>query len=163
MTTPRPYIMGIDPGLSGAVAVLDPVAKAVIGIHDMPVHTDKKGKRQLDIYALAMTIDSYSHEVRFAVIEKVAAMTGREGRQSMFRFGYVTGIATGILGAYMVPIVQAEPAAWKSAMGLPRDKGLSRRKAAALFPDSARYFERAKDDGRAEALLMAVFAARYAT
>ena len=42
-----------------------------------------------------------------------------------------------------------------SALGLSADKGVSRRRAIELWPDHRKAFERVKDDGRAEAALLA--------
>lgn len=153
-------IMSIDPGLSGAVAVYNPSSKSLISVKDMPVHTDKKGRRRIDAYELSLYVGAYAPDIRFAVIEKVGPMP-HDGVVQAFHFGYGTGIAAGVLSAHMLQIVEAEPAAWKSAMGLSRDKNLSRTRAMTLFPKEATLFKRAKDDGRAEAILMAVFAARY--
>jgi hypothetical protein len=47
------------------------------------------------------------------------------------------------------------PAKWKKALGLSADKGASRRRAIELWPERAQWFARVKDDGRAEAALIA--------
>lgn len=153
-------IMGIDPGLSGAVALYHPGANVPVAIHDMPLSPPgKSGKRSIDLFQLAALIDGYAADTKIAIIEEVHAMPG-QGVTSMFRFGFATGAITGIVAANYVPYLTAHPAAWKAAMGLSFNKDLSREKAAKLFPHFSHYFERKKDDGRAEALLLAVFAAR---
>ena len=50
----------------------------------------------------------------------------------------------------------ATPSAWKKSMGLiGKDKGASRQLATDLYPSWAAMFKRVKDDGRAEAALLA--------
>lgn len=152
-------IIGIDPGLSGAVAIYNPLENSLIDVFDMPLH-EVKGRRHLDLYQLAMAIDGYASQTKLAIIEDVSAMPG-QGVTSMFRFGVATGVPAGILAALMVPIFFAHPASWKNAMGLSRDKDASRQMASRMFPKETKRFARKKDDGRAEALLLAVFASRH--
>ena len=51
------------------------------------------------------------------------------------------------------------PRVWKGYFGLSSDKEQSRLKAIALFPDCANLFSRKKDEGRAEAALIALWEA----
>ena len=162
-------VMGIDPGLSGAVAIVSHGLKGprLVGVWDMPTTEPAirgakgpKGKRNINVPELSILIDSHSRALSHAVIEDVGVMSGNEGTVSMFRFGMATGIVHGILGGCFVPTLLTKPAVWKALMGLNHDKNLSREKAAALFPDYAGNFSRKKDDGRAEACLLAVFGGR---
>ena len=59
--------------------------------------------------------------------------------------------------ACKLPVKFVQPASWKKHFGLNRDKGLSRSLATQRFPEYAKLFARAKDDGRAEAALLALF------
>ncbi len=154
--------MGVDPGLSGAVAFYDLEKAAVVAVHDMPLH-EVSGKRHIDLYQLAAIIDGHAKDIEFAVIEEVGVMTGKEGVVGMFRFGQAAGCVQGIVAAYMIPMFLVKPSVWKSAMGLTRDKDHSRQKASQLFPSSAHLWARKKDDGRAEALLLAVFGSKVRT
>ena len=68
-------IIGIDPGLSGAIAVLED--NKVLGIYDMPVMADgKKSKRQLNSAQLVNIIkQNVSNNDELAIIvEQVNAM-----------------------------------------------------------------------------------------
>ena len=80
-------VIGIDPGLSGAIAVLED--KKVLGIFDMPVMAEgKKNKRQLNSAQLVNVIKSNINldEEISVVVEQVNAMPG-QGVTSMFNFG----------------------------------------------------------------------------
>lgn len=166
----RPYILGIDPGIKGAFCVYDAAAKEIIELHDMPVtsHKAAKGRSQVDGYLLSATLSPHAAKIRCAVIEKVSAMTyvdssGQkrgQGAAASFAFGKSAGIAEGVVEALMIPIFFVEPSVWKSLMGLNQDKTKSRTVAAHRFPDHIDTFSRAKDDGRAEAALLALFGAQ---
>ena len=82
-------ILGIDPGLSGAIAILE--EKKVLSIFDMPVMADgKKNKRQLNSAQLVNIIRENiagAHEIA-VIVEQVNAMPG-QGVTSMFNFGQI--------------------------------------------------------------------------
>lgn len=151
-------ILGIDPGISGSFALYDPISKTVVNIWDMPVH-DIKGKAHLDLYQMATIVDTYKKDIKLAVIEEPGAMPG-QGVTSMFRFGHACGVVQGIVACCMIPMKLLKPSVWKMQMGLTFDKDLSRQKASQMFPKESARFARKKDDGRAEALLLAVFGER---
>lgn len=148
---------GIDPGLSGAVALLDPVVDK-IRIVDMPTHSIK-GKRTIDLYELARFFDLYWSEIHLAVIENVHSMP-RQGVASSFSFGKSAGIAEMAVAAHFIPMHHVSPGKWKAAFGLTSDKDASRRAASRLFPTFSHLWARAKDDGRAEAVLLAVYGSK---
>jgi hypothetical protein len=67
------------------------------------------------------------------------------------------GIVEGVLAACGVPAVHIAPAAWKRAVGLSlASKDAARSEALRRWPGHAALFARVKDDGRAEAALIAV-------
>lgn len=162
------FVLGIDPGLSGAIALLDIRTKEPHVIYDMPTH-EIKGKRKIDLYKLVHLIEVNALHTKYAFIEDVGAgvFTGpgekkrKQGAVSAFNFGNAHGIATGIVASFMIPIYFVKPAVWKLSMGLSRDKDASRQKASHLFPKHSNKWSRKCDDGRAEALLLAVFGSRY--
>lgn len=161
-------ILGIDPGFKGALAIYDPVKKTAVIIRDMPLYMPK-GLRRIDMSALSAFVGLYASDIDFCVIENVGAMTyvdrhgevRGQGAAASFEFGRATGIVQGVVASYNIKTILLHPASWKAGMGLSRDKKESLKKAIQLFPEFRSYFVRIKDDGRAEALLMAVFAARY--
>lgn len=104
-------IIGIDPGKSGALAVI--FDGNVLNTMIMPV-----AGNAIDINALAIFI--HARQVEFgdsliAYIEKVGAMPG-QGVTSMFSFGFSTGIIHGILGAYHIPTYIVAPQTWKKVV-----------------------------------------------
>ena len=97
-------VIGIDPGLSGAIAVLED--KKVLGIFDMPVMAEgKKNKRQLNSAQLVNVIKSNINqdEEISVVVEQVNAMPG-QGVTSMFNFGQTFGAIKGVCAALKLPI-----------------------------------------------------------
>jgi len=89
-----------------------------------------------------------------AIVEKVNAGP-KDGTVHAFRFGEAFGIIQGVLGANLIPIIYLHPAIWKSQLNLNRDKNKSLHLAREMFPKKASYFKRMRDDGRAEAALLA--------
>ena len=81
----------------------------------------------------------------------------KQGVTSSFNFGRSKGVVEGVFAAAGRPIVYVSPGVWKRALGLSKDKGASRRRAIELWPDHTDKFRRAKDDGRAEAALIALW------
>ncbi len=147
---------GIDPGKSGALAILHPDNS--VDFFDVP-KIKLRGK-ELPAYAEWQTSWSLALEicsVDKVVIEDVGSRPG-QGVSSMFKFGRTLGFAHAIvLGICPRPSVQfCTPAAWKGKLGLLKsDKGASREKAISLYPATEGQLARVKDDGRAEALLLA--------
>ena len=90
-------IIGIDPGLSGAIAILK--ERKVLAIFDMPVMSEgKKNKRQLNSAQLANILreNKLDNEEIAVVVEQVNAMPG-QGVTSMFNFGQTFGAIKGCL------------------------------------------------------------------
>jgi crossover junction endodeoxyribonuclease RuvC len=125
----------------------------------MPLHERKNGKNEVDVYTLGQTIDGYAKEIEIAVIEDVGVMGGHEGTVSMFNFGRNTGVIHGVLGVCSIPMFFVKPAVWKMIMGLSQNKDDSRALASRLYPNDSARWPRKKDDGRAEAALLAAFGA----
>jgi len=147
--------IGIDPGFSGAIAFYAP-KENIVSIYDMPVYQNAKGKTEINLYELHEILAPETDEPHMAIIEQVAAMRG-QGVTSMFRFGQSYGATQMAVAAHKIPMQFVTPAKWKSYLGLSRDKGVSRSLASQRFPKQADLFSRAKDDGRAEAALLALY------
>ena len=128
-------IIGIDPGLSGAIAILED--NKVIELFDMPVMSDgKKNKRQLNSAHLVKLIRDNikdSQDITM-VVEQVNAMPG-QGVTSMFNFGQTFGAIKGICAALGLPIFFVRPAKWKKHFELINSsKDASRTKAIEMYP-----------------------------
>ena len=149
-------IYGIDPGFTGAVSIYDTELDSLI-IHDIPVVKSPKGKTLINLPELLSILNNTENQPSLAAIELVNAMPN-QGVSSTFRFGQGFGqLQIGIV-ASKLPIEYVTPRQWKKYFDLTRDKGESRRLAKLCFPNHAHYFKRVKDDGRAEAALIGLYA-----
>lgn len=144
-------VVGVDPGLSGAIAFFFPEYPDRIAVEDMPV-----AGGEVSAALLAELVVNY--QPTLAVIEQVAAGHGW-GRSACFNFGRSVGDVRGCLAALAIPIKYISPVVWKKHYRLSRDKDESRARALQLFPSCAEHFKRKKDDGRAEAALIAKYGA----
>lgn len=153
-------IMGVDPGASGALVILDTDDRSIVVI-DMPTTKVKRGPRtvnQVDAVALSHALRLHVTEDMTALVEKVHSMPG-QGVASTFSFGRAAGVLEGVLAALDIPFSLIPPQTWTKAMRLFGGKDGSRARAQELFPDQAHLFARKKDDGRADAALIACYAA----
>jgi len=147
-------IIGIDPGASGAIALL--VSGVLVSVHDMPtvtVERNKSQKRQVCPAGLSLLMQQLSPHR--ATVEKVGARPG-QGVSSMFSFGRSVGIIEGVLAAKQIPVTFTTPQAWQKLSGAAKGKDGSRQRVMELFPSQANLFARVKDDGRADAVLIAL-------
>ena len=139
-------IVGVDPGMSGALAVYD--HGTLESVHDMPVLDG-----QVDGGALAELLDEWGPEM--VCVERVQPMP-RVGTIASFKLGMNYGIVLGVATALSHPLTTLRPVDWKRRMGLiGKTKDASRRLAIELWPNHASMFRLAKHDGRAEAALIA--------
>ena len=147
-------IVGIDPGKTGAIAVVNERICAVV---DTPVFGTRS--RPGDLNPDGMISVLRSMEPHHVYIETQQAMP-KQGVSSTFCTGYGYGLWVGIITTLGLPWTAVRPAAWKRVMlaGLDKtDKSVSRIAAARLFPQVAADLSRVSDHGRAEALLIAAY------
>ena len=151
-------IIGIDPGLSGAIAVLE--NNKVLKIFDMPVMSEgKKNKRQLNS---ALLVDLIKENINLndevsVVVEQVNAMPG-QGVTSMFNFGQTFGAIKGICAALKLPIFFVRPSKWKKHFELINSsKDASRTKVIEMYPAFADKLSKKKDVNKSDAILIARF------
>lgn len=160
------YFIGIDPGLTGAVAIIDPDGVA-IWLEDIPLMAASMlGTRKvkthinpLGLYGMlrsAMPQDRHST----AIIERTSAMPG-QGSASMYSMGDTFGVCRSVCAILRIRVEYANPATWKRAMGLGKDKEASRAKAIEMFPMVAGRLTRKKDHNRSEALLLAEYGRKF--
>jgi len=149
--------IGIDPGLSGAIALLNSKYEC-LHVEDMPVMALKKGKNQVNAVELARMIERWhnlSQEPIIAFVEHVTAMPG-QGVSSMFNFGMGYGMVQAVLAVERIPFILVRPQEWKKRAGLINaEKDKARTLAQQLFPSVD--LSRKKDIGRADALLIAKY------
>lgn len=154
-------IVGIDPGLTGALAWLklrDDKVVTLLGVEDMPTSKAKSGKTikaHLILPDLARRIQSGSglYEASAVVIEDVHAMPG-QGVTSMFRFGFVAGAIEGVAVGLGLPVRKFTPQAWMKLARMKQGDDAGRLQASALFPRQSHLFARKMDHNRADAALI---------
>ena len=151
-------IIGIDPGLSGAIAVLE--NNKVVKIFDIPVMSEgKKNKRQLNSALLVNLLKEniQKDEDVTVVVEQVNAMPG-QGVTSMFNFGQTFGALKGICAALELPIFFVRPSKWKKHFELINSsKDASRTKAIEMYPKLSSQLSKKKDVNKSDAILIARF------
>lgn len=144
-------VLGIDCGLSGAVCRMRDDG-TVDRLDDVPTHALARGgknKREIDTVALAALVAGDC-----AFVEQVGAMPG-QGVSAVFAFGKAYGIVLGIIAAKQISVTLVSPRRWKAALAVPAEKDGARARASQLMPAEAHRWTRVKDDGRAEAALIA--------
>ena len=148
--------IGIDPGLSRAVAVLG-IDGVLLALHDVPIltlSTSRGSRTEYDVPGLVALLAPYRGTQTHVIIEESQAMPG-QGVRSMWITGYGYGIWVGVLAALQMPYTTVRPAIWKRALGLGKDKEAARLRAMQLYPQAD--LRRKKDHGRAEALLLGYY------
>jgi len=146
---------GIDVGNNGAIALI--VDGRLERVEDMPIVEIQRGKtvkRQVSAQALVGIIKDM--QPTHAAVEKVASMPN-QGVASMFAFGRSAGVIEGVLAALEVPVSYVQPAVWARTMNKGYGKDASRHRAMELHPDKQEWFKLVKHDGRAEAVLIAMW------
>ena len=149
-------IIGIDPGLSGGIAILDDLK--IYDIFDMPIMSEgKKNKNQLNSAQLVNILNKHvlKKENTFVTVEQVSAMPG-QGVTSMFNFGQTFGSIKGICAALGLPIFYVRPAKWKKHFELINSsKDASRTKVIEMYPSISSRLTKKKDVNKADAILIA--------
>ena len=158
--------IGVDPGLNGAIAVLD---KDGLRVFDMPVaRSEKSGRRELDIPGLARLFNEVCFlRDTFCVVEQQQAMT-KQGVVSMFTLGVGYGAILAMAHSTCRQTMVVRPQTWKAAFaqyGVSADKAASVDCAERLFEDSSTFrgARGGAKDGRAEAALIAKWASWFDT
>ena len=149
-------IIGIDPGISGAISVIE--NKKILEVYDTPTMIDgKKNKRQINSAQVTNIFKerlNNNKEVA-VVVEHVNAMPG-QGVTSMFNFGQSFGVIKGICAALSLPIYFVRPAKWKKHFNLIKtNKDASRTKVIEAYPEISSKLSRKKDSNKADAILIA--------
>lgn len=154
-------IVGIDPGNTGAIAIID--NNVLAGVYDMPtLVTEGKGKTKSGKVKKHVVL--HEHELRslftkllpidMIFLEKAQSMPG-QGAAGTFNYACSYGIIRGLCVGLNIPYTLIHPATWKRKVMADMDKGKDAAivRAQQLFPKA----DIGKKDGRAEALLIAVY------
>jgi crossover junction endodeoxyribonuclease RuvC len=150
-------ILGIDPGIEGAVALVSPAGE-LIAIHDLPTLPDGPAGRRRVNPALLADLLAKTH-ASHAYCELVNSRP-TDGHVSAFSFGVTRGLLEGCLAALAIPVTMIAPPSWKRCIGLApgkeQAKALSRAEAIRRWPAHAVLFARVRDNGRSDAALIAL-------
>lgn len=141
-------ICGIDPGIGGAIALVN--GSGVV-CHDMPV-VEIRGRRHVCPAGVRKLLAELRPDI--VVLEHVQGVQGA-GATSAFSFGRSFGLVEGVIAGLQLRLVLVRPQTWTAALRVSRDKGSHRAAASRLWPLHADQFARVRDDGRADAALMA--------
>lgn len=158
--------LGVDLGLSGAAGMIDGASRRM-DVKALPVMDSEAGKRLAGRVLLDL-LHAWvpAGEPCMVTVEDVRPRPGDRGghgntmhsQGSLMRSRGIVEAVTDIMGARVLWVF---PQKWKNHYGLiGKDKGASRATAARMFPELAAAFARVKDDGNAEAMLLAYYGMR---
>ncbi len=144
-------IVGIDPGVTGAMAVFE--RGALIAVRDLPVLDGR-----IDGAELTDMFNDYAEpgdQDLTVYLENTQPMP-KNGSIASFSLGLNTGIIVGVVQSLRHPLVRVRPATWKSKMSVTKlDKNGIRGIVREIYPLHADCFKRVMDHNRAEAVLIA--------
>lgn len=154
------WVLGIDPGKKGALALFCP-ALSFLRIWDVPVSTRTTGSGRVMTTVDNTALQKIAEEIAWigppsvAVVEKVGARPG-EAPSYAFDFGRTTGALEQVVASIVgCELRHVAPAVWKGRLGVPAEKKAALARATALLPAHAHLWPLVKHDGRAEAALLA--------
>jgi crossover junction endodeoxyribonuclease RuvC len=157
MNRNQEVIVGIDPGVSGAICILRNGKVAMTC--DMPIMVDgTKSKRQVNAAELAnILINEKIGEQDKIILESVSAMPG-QGVTGMFSFGQSFGVIKGVCAALKLPLHLVRPVKWKKHFNLLNsEKDASRTKVIEMYPYISSQVSKKKDANKADAILIAKY------
>jgi crossover junction endodeoxyribonuclease RuvC len=158
-------IIGIDPGLTGAIALFNTSTQEVINVIDIPTRDRAYGKggevdwatlnkflqEQLDI----LVVGEEGWEETHAVMENVGVMP-KQGIVSAFQFGQVNGGLKALLEILDIPYHLVHPVTWKKSMGLVGTGKTECMEIVKQIPSAQKYLKLAKHHNRADAIAIAI-------
>jgi hypothetical protein len=153
--------VGIDPGLSGAVARLQVAddGTETLTVHATPVVWSQVGERKRRVYDVGAMYALLVHPMTLVVLERQQAMPAKlhnraQGTTSSFATGLGYGLWLGLLTARCVPFMVVQPQRWRRLTGLSgADKAAIRLTVCRRFPGVPVRLD------HADAVMMAVSAA----
>jgi crossover junction endodeoxyribonuclease RuvC len=150
-------VIGIDPGVNGALALL--VDGELLEVLDMPtfkIIKNGKNSQLVNSYELSSILMAWEDAHHPEVILELIGSMPKQGVATMFSMGRNYGTVEGVVCALGLPLSHVRPNQWKKDAGLLKQpKDASRLKAMSLWPKHTAEFRLAKHDGRAEAALIA--------
>ncbi|OUU63114.1 MAG: hypothetical protein CBC24_09085 [Candidatus Pelagibacter sp. TMED64] len=155
-------ILGIDPGLSGGIALIDQKEGKVSAVKT-PIYTYKKpntrsNKKYLDMFSIVKLLIDWNPDHAF--IEKQQPYP-KQGLTSTFITGLGYGIYLGLIVCRGIPYTEVSPTVWKKALGVSADKDEARKRASELMPNASHLWQYKNEDGVAEAALLAYYGIQH--
>lgn len=152
-------LIGIDPGVSGAVVVMDEKFRL---LEWMLMPTFKVGASSrvngAELAAFLRSSIDRSASVRLERVGAAPVQGRKQGGSSMFTFGHAAGVADGVVAALELPVTLVTPQAWKRGAGLiGTDKDASRTRAIQLWPGWRDLDKKGAGQALADAALIARF------
>lgn len=154
-------VAGIDPGMTGALALVEVDTLRAVEIVDFPVlRVGAAGKHTADEAGLFEILSQWRDVGCVLVVYESQQAYPKQGLSSAFSLGVTFGVVRATIAAVGIAREPVSPRTWKKDAGLGRDKAGSRAAALRIFPLARDQLGRKKDEGRAEALLIAAYAAK---
>lgn len=150
-------ILGIDPGLSGGICLLNQRDRSVYNLSTMPD----------SIYSFWQFLESEKADIHHCYLEKAQAMP-KQGVSSMFNYGKHFGELIGVLTALAVPFTLVTPHTWQRSIHAGTDGHLTAKErtlqaAVRLYPSQTFLASprcRKVDFGLVDALMIAEYGLR---
>ena len=163
----KDYVLGIDPGTNGALALYNATDGLVSNIWRIPnqevILTNKKKTKRINIpelwklYNLIYNNVINENGTLYIHIEKVQAF-GKESAPAAFNFGYAAAIPAALSHALGIVPTLIHPSIWKRNIGLQAsEKDESRLLAIKLFPELTTLLKYKKDVDLADAIHIAMY------
>lgn len=151
------YLIGIDPGATGAIVVMTPKFDLI----EWSIMPTVKIGTQTRVNGAHLAAILAEFDAGHAYMEQVGAMPG-QGTASMFSFGHAAGTAAGVLAALQITTTMVTPQAWKKRAGLSgTEKDAARSRAIQLWPKWRDLDAKGKGQALADAALIARFGADH--
>jgi Holliday junction resolvasome RuvABC endonuclease subunit len=145
-------LLGIDPGRNGGIALLDADrASAFYTVQTWPMPATTRELHDL-IAGLPL--------IKLAMLEK-PFFPKMIGTKNVARIAEAYGVLKGALAWRDIPFREVTPSEWKKSLNVPTDKTAARQRASEFFPDNADQWALKREDGRAEAALIAWYGMRF--
>jgi len=154
-------ILGIDPGITGSLTLLDELTLDLVDHLHMP--TIKVGsKNRVNAAAISHWLSLHEEAgITHTFLEKVNAMPSggvKMGAASAFSFGHSAGIIEGLIMGSHIPLTLVTPQEWKKHAGLiGTDKDVARSRCVQLYP----HVNDLNLKGKGQALADSILIARY--
>lgn len=157
-------IVACDPGVHGALAFNDWVS-GQLDVFPMPTQqrfiAGRKLRTVIDEGEVISTLAMYAGMgATHLFIEAVQGLPGQSA-PAAFTFGQGYGTVRVAAMAAGLIIEAVPPAVWKAALKVPKDKHAARQRASEMIPTHRHLWSLAKDDGLAEAALLALYGQRW--